>query len=302
MNLAPITLFVYKRPAHTRKTVEALLHNELANDSDLIIYSDAARSESDVDAVREVRRYIHQIVGFKSITIIERDTNLGLARSIVEGVTKAVTKHGRIIVLEDDVVTSQHFLTFMNAALERYSSEPRVWHISGWNYPIDPKGLEDAFFWRAMNCWGWATWADRWMLFQKQPKRLIKTWGKDEILRFNLDGNYDFWSQVTANGTGLINTWAIFWYATIFEHNGLCLNPARTLARNIGIDGSGENCADTDPFTITRFSGKVEKFPDHIEESALAMLRIQSLLGKKASLPRKLAIAIKRLFGRNTVR
>jgi len=78
-----------------------------------------------------------------------------------------LNEYGKIIVLEDDLLTSPYFLKFMNEALEYYKNEKKVWHISGWNYPINNEGLDDVFFWRTMNCWGWATWADRWQYFEK---------------------------------------------------------------------------------------------------------------------------------------
>lgn len=274
--LAPVVLFAYARPEHTSKTLQALAANRLAENTDLIIYADAARGEKDAGRVLAVRDIVRRVSGFRSVTLIEREFNYGLARNIIDGVTEVSDSHGRVIVLEDDIVTSQDFLAFMNAALSRYEYDSRVWHVSGWNYPIDPSGLGDAFFWRVMNCWGWATWADRWQHFQKNPARLMETWGRGQIDRFNLDGAHDFWGQVRANSRGKLNTWAIFWYATIFEHNGLCLNPARTLVRNIGNDGSGENCGRTDDFSCSRLGSEFDGLPDVVEESALAVERTRN--------------------------
>jgi hypothetical protein len=268
-----------------------LQKNVLAKHSALIIFSDAPESKDQTAAVRDVRQYIRQIDGFESVTIVERETNIGLARSIIDGVTEVCNQYGRVIVLEDDIVTSQHFLTFMNNALDKYANELHVWHISGWNYPIDPEGLPDAFFWRVMNCWGWATWVDRWKNFQKDPHELIQRWDSEKIKRFNLDGcQEDFWKQVTANASNNINTWAIFWYATIFEHNGLCLNPVRSFVRNIGIDGSGENCGSNDPFRFSKLADKVGEFPDCRGESNLAVQRVKLFYRDKRS--------FSRLFGR----
>jgi hypothetical protein len=238
MSPAPIVLFAFDRPYHTGRTLYALAANALADQSDLIIYADAARNEVEASLVGNVRTLVHAVSGFRRVTVIERKTNYGLARNIIEGITEVCNHYGRVIVLEDDIITSPDFLTFMNTTLEHYVDESRVWHISGWNYPIDPEGLGDTFFWRVMNCWGWATWADRWKHYEKNPHRLIQTWNPDTIKRFNLDGAHNFWSQVIANQAGKINTWAIFWYATIFAHNGLCLNPTRSFVCNIGHDGS----------------------------------------------------------------
>lgn len=274
--LAPIVLFVFARPEHTRRTLEALAANALAKVSDLIVYADAARNESEVERVQAVRAQVHEAAGFQSVTVIERETNFGLARNIIEGVTEVCNRFGRVIVVEDDIVTSPRFLSFMNAALDQYVNVSRVWHISGWNYPIDPSGLDAAFFWRVMNCWGWATWVDRWKYFQKDPRRLIESWDEERIRTFNLDGAHDFWGQITANQKGKLNTWAIFWYATIFERGGLCLNPGHSFVRNIGHDGSGENCGGSDPFAADVLGEEIEELPECNEESDLAVQKIKA--------------------------
>lgn len=274
---APIVLFVFARPDHTRATLEALAANRLADQSDLVIYADAARSENDLEHVKAVRNLARSAKGFRSLTVIERETNYGLARNIIEGVTEVCNRYGRVIVLEDDIVTSPYFLTFMNAALDRYEKTPKVWHISGWNYPIDAHGLDDAFFWRAMNCWGWGTWSDRWSHYRKNPERLVSVWSREKIRRFNLEGAHNFWEQVTSNHSGRLDTWAIFWYATIFEHDGLCLNPSIPLTVNIGNDGSGENCGNTAIFSNypQHWTSEVT-LPVNMVESPLAVERIRN--------------------------
>ena len=174
---------------HTKQTVEALQKNELASESDLFIYCDNAKNEEGQKIIDEVRNYVDSVDGFKKVTIIKREKNWGLANSIIDGVTKIVNEYGKIIVLEDDLVTSPYFLKFMNEALEYYKNEEKVWHISGWNYPINTDGLDDVFLWQLMNCRGWATWADKWQYYEKDVDKTIKEFSKEEIKRFNLDGN-----------------------------------------------------------------------------------------------------------------
>lgn len=134
---APILLFVYNRPEHLKQTMETLQNNTLAAESELYIYSDAARKDTDEAAVAEVRNYIHKITGFKSITLIEREKNWGLARNIIDGVTTQVNRFGRVIVMEDDLITAPYFLQFMNDALETYKDEPRVGHIQACDFTND---------------------------------------------------------------------------------------------------------------------------------------------------------------------
>jgi hypothetical protein len=274
---APVVMFVYAKPEHTRKTIEALANNPEATNTDLFIYSDAARSGKDALDVQQVRDIVSNVTGFRSVSLCFRETNIGLANNIMDGVSKVCEQYGRVIVVEDDIVTSPAFLGYMNAALERYARESRVWHITGWNYPfpISYTSESDAYLWRMMNCWGWATWNDRWVNFKKDPEALINSFSKSDISRFNLDDAFNFWSQVEDNHNGKINTWAIFWYATIFKNNGLCLNPVNSMVKNIGMDGTGENCNTSDIYKTKLSYEFGYRWPSAITEdkSALNVVR-----------------------------
>lgn len=282
--LAPIVLFVYNRPDHTLKTLQALQQNSLASDSELFIYADAAKSDSAKNQVNEVKELISKVSGFKKVTVIQQEINIGLAASIIGGVTEIVNKYGKVIVLEDDLVTSPYFLTFMNDALNFYSNIKDVWHVGGWNYPIETKELGDTFLWRTMNCWGWATWSDRWEYFEKNTDKLIESFNTNDIHSFNLEGYENFWGQVLANKDGTINTWAIYWYASIFKHNGLCVNPAERFVENIGMDGSGVHCGPNTSYFANLSSKRNIKFEEKIEENRIALKRIQ-LFYKKIKKP-----------------
>jgi hypothetical protein len=280
--IAPIVLFVYNRLEHIKKTVEALQMSKLAKDSELFIYSDAHRNADDRMKIDEVRKYIESIDGFKKVTVIKREKNWGLADSIVDGVTKIVNEYGRVIVLEDDILTSPFFLEYMNDALEFYKNEKKVWHISGWNYPIETDELKDVFLWRLMNCWGWATWDDRWKYYEKDTNKSIKNFSKEDIKFFNIDGVEDFFGQVVANHEKKINTWAIFWYTTIFQKNGLCLNPSQTFVENIGLDGTGVHCGEEyDVFKSVLCQKQNIRFNINIKENRVALEKIQDFYRSK---------------------
>ena len=265
-NLSPIILFVYNRLHHTKQTIEALHNNTLAKESELFIYSDAPKNSKVQKNVNEVRQYIYSINGFKNITIIEQKENQGLANSIINGVTEIINKYGKVIVLEDDLVTSPYFLKYMNDALGFYQSNKKVWHISGWNYPTSFDTDQDIYFYRIMDCWGWATWSDRWKYFEKDTDKLIDSFSKNDINRFNLDRYTNLWRQVKLNKSGSINTWAIYWYATIFQEDGLCLNPIKSFVQNIGHDGSGEHC---------NISGYVDNLSLNTKENMVFTTKIQ---------------------------
>ncbi len=240
---APIVLFVYNRPEHTRRTVEALQKNIGADESDLFIYADGARPGQE-EKVSQVRRYLGSIGGFRTVTVIERDKNIGLADSIITGVTEVIEKYGRVIVLEDDIVTSPVFLYYMNEALRLYENDGKVMHVSSY---LPRTGLSwllpPTFFLRFMSCWGWATWRRAWARFNPDAKALYEELlRRDALCDYNLDGVLSFHDQLTANITGAIRTWATKWFTTIYLEEGLCLYPRRSLVQNIGFDGTGAHC------------------------------------------------------------
>lgn len=278
MNLAPIVLFAFNRPEHTARTLSALSKNELAADSDLIVYLDGPRNSSDSELIERVYQVIGGMKGFKSIVINRQASNSGLASNIIEGVTDVIARYGRVIVVEDDIVTSPNFLRYMNDALEYYSNHKKVWHISGFTEFIGIDRPNDSFLWRAMYCWGWATWADRWSHFEKNPQSLIEAFTPEMIKRFNLDGCQNFWAQVILNSKGKINTWAIFWYATIFKNNGLCLNPFNSYVLNIGFDGSGVHCGIDNMRNNTTSLNEIGAFcpADKWEEDGYAVTLIKN--------------------------
>lgn len=254
-SFAPILLFAFNRPDHTAQTLNALKCARYAEQSELYVFIDGPRSESDELKINETKTVIEAVSGFKDIQIIQRRENLGLAQNIVEGISSIINENGRAIVLEDDIVVSKGFLVYMNEALNRYESENTVWHIGGYNEAIDIDDDERTFFLRLMYCWGWATWKDRWQHYEKDTGSVLAEFSKQDIHRFNLEGCEDFYSQILANHEERINTWAIFWYATIFRNNGLCLNPAVSLVQNIGFDGTGVHCgSDGGKHTLKRIN------------------------------------------------
>lgn len=239
--LAPIVVFVYNRLEHTKKTVEALQNNVLAKESELFICSDNAKNKDVQASVDEVREYIKNIDGFKTVTIIKRGENWGLEKSIIEGVTKIVSQYGKIIVLEDDLVTSPYFLKFMNEALEMYQEEKKVASIHGYIYPID--NLPNTFFIKGADCWGWATWKDRWDLFELDGRKMFDELKSKKLENeANFNESYGFVKMLEDQINGKNNSWAIRWYMSAFLKNMLTLYPGQSYVQNIGFDSKGTHC------------------------------------------------------------
>lgn len=230
--LAPIALFVYNRPWHTKQTVEALAKNSLASESELYIFSDAPKDEIAVVAVNEVRNYIREVEGFRKIEIIEQPINKGIEASEIEGITEIINKFGKIIVLEDDLYTSAGFLKFINDGLNIYQNT-NVFSVNGFMFPIGATITESFLCPLGTTSWGWGTWKNKWDLLEKgfEYKNIIAS---NSIIRdrFNF-GGYNYLSILE------METWDIRWYYTSFIRNGLGLFPSKSLIKNIGFDGSG---------------------------------------------------------------
>ena len=240
MIYAPIALFVYNRPRHTQQTVEALLANAVAKQTPLYVFSDAPRRDVSCQAVAEVRSYIHSISGFKSVTIVERETNFSLARSIIDGVTRVCEEYGRVIVMEDDLVTSPSFLSYMNDALALYENEDQVMQVSGHIFQVPEFAQrEEAFFLPFVTSWGWGTWKRAWKHFDPSAQGWEKISSNSALRnRFNLDGHFDYSTLLEQQMNGKVNSWAIRWYLSVFLSNGVTLFPPQSLIKNIGL-GSG---------------------------------------------------------------
>lgn len=280
-NLAPIALFVYNRPQHTERTIKFLQQNDLASESRLFIFSDGAKSSADEDKVAEVRAIINNVDGFKSVKIIERKTNAGLANSVIEGVTKLINDYDQVIVFEDDLVTSPHTLTYFNDALNRYHNEEKVMHVGAYMYPLKDENLPQTFFYRAATSWGWATWGRAWKNFEPNIATLIKQFDKKKKSAFSIENKMNFWKQMQEFKKGKNNSWAIRWYASIFLKDGLTLNPAQSLVNNIGHDGTGVHSGINDIYNVIINPKPITEFPEIIEENKKAYQTIKSFLNTR---------------------
>lgn len=270
MELAPVVLFTYNRPWHTRQTIDALQKNALAGQSDLFIYSDGPKDEQTGKAVQKVREYIHTIDGFKTVTIREREKNLGLAGSIIDGVTTVVNKYGRVVVLEDDLVTSPFFLRYMNDALEFYEDYPAVFSISAYNHPAElmpfPADYEFDVYCNLRNSsWGWATWISRWQRADWQVSDFDNFIAcKSKKMAFSLGGE-DMVEMLSSQMKGEIDSWAIRWSYAHFKNHAVSVCPVYSYVDNIGHDGSGSHCGKTDIFENTLANAvKEPKFTETI--------------------------------------
>jgi hypothetical protein len=276
MKFAPIALFAYNRSDHLRRAVESLLMNPLAAASDVWVFSDAAKRPADEPAVSAVRTYLRQVVGFKSVVVVERERNLGLAASIIDGVTLLCREYGRVIIVEDDLVVAPIFLEFMNRALDRYEDEESVMQVSGYMYPVRrPEDLPEVFLCGLPTSWGWATWARAWVHFERDTRSLAgRLSDEHQRYAFDLQGSYPYYETLLAQERGELDVWGVRWYASVFLQCGLCLYPSCSLVHNAGMDGSGVHCGASRGFDVDLAQARLGAFPDELEECRPAVEQI----------------------------
>lgn len=296
-SLAPILLFTFNRPLHTQEVISSLLNNSEAHLSHLYVFSDGWTDEASSVEVKATRAFLQTVKGFNKITIVERDRNWGLANSIIQGVTDVIKKHGRVIVLEDDLVVAPHFLRFMNDALDLYKEENTIGHIQACDFTNNIK-LPDTYLIKWTGSWGWATWDRAWTYFQEDGEALLQ-----ELLlsgrskEFDFDGAYPYTKMLVKQTKGLNNSWAIRWNASLFLNNILSLNVGRSLVQNNGFDGTGTHCGGQSIYDSNLYLDvlKVEKISP-IEENKSARAILSSYYRATNSFWAKAMRRIKRIF------
>jgi GT2 family glycosyltransferase len=268
---APIVLFVYNRPLHARRTLASLLRMPLAAQSPFYVFCDGARGAQDADAVQAARAVVRELAPAQA-RVVERERNLGLAASVIAGVSEVVDRHGEVIMFEDDLEFSPATLDYLNAALERFRGEERAMHVSSFMYPVRAK-LPESFFYREATCsGGWATWARAWRHFEPDGRKI-----RDAVLargarrEFDVEGTAEFSVMLDRQIAGTVDSWAIRWYGSLWLRGGLALHPGRSLVRNIGFDGSGVNSGTARGWEVEPWRGPVTRFPERVEEEPAAL-------------------------------
>ena len=248
---SPVALFAYRRPEHLRRVVESLKENSEASETDLFIYCDAARSSRDRANVEAVRAYAITVSGFRTITVIKRDKNYGLSKSITEGVTSLCNKYGRVAVVEDDVIVSKYFLKWVNAALNKYETDDRVISVGCYVYPSQGV-IRENFFLGVTDCWGWAVWKRSWNHYEPDGAMLLNQLVQRHLnQRFDLDGSYPYTDMLRGQINGDNDSWAVRWYATAVLSGGLTIYPGVSMTTNIGFDGSGIHCGTDNSYEVS---------------------------------------------------
>jgi len=236
----PLALFAYNRPDHLRQTLEALTRCARLEECDVYIFCDAPKQEEQRPKVEAARRVAREYEKMLCATLVERQTNVGLARSIAGETTNLCERYGRAIIVEDDLIVSPNFVNFMLSALDFYQNAEQVCQISGYRFPMSHQPESDAFFLPLISSWGWATWQRSWKFFEWQPTGMKEVLENNSMRsKFDLDNSFSFSKMLRARLNEQNDSWAILWWYIVFRKRGLVLYPSRSLVWNAGIDGSG---------------------------------------------------------------
>jgi hypothetical protein len=254
-HLAPIVLFVYNRPWHTRQAVEALQRNTLAKESELFIFSDAAKNEAAEAAVKEVREYISGVAGFKQVHITERPQNMGCDPSIVDGISRVISEHKKVIEVDDDIVTVPLFLEYMNRALNAFEHDKKIWGISGYTPPVKvPAGYKDDIYLSVCpSSWGLGTWEDRWNAVDWTKAGIEEVFHDPQAKKMFCEGGEDMLNTLIKHP----NAYDIAIYYTMRKRQQYAVMPVVSLLQNIGTDGSGVHfTSKQNKYKVTLLSGR----------------------------------------------
>jgi hypothetical protein len=265
--MAPIAFFAYNRPDHAKRVLMALAGNTDASRSRLFIFSDAPRDRKAAEQVARLRADVKDTQGFLSVEIVEQSINQGVARSVIQGVSRLVAKFGKVIVLEDDLLPSPHFLEYMNSALDQYEDEERIISVHAYSYPVEAK-LPETFFLRGADCWGWGTWKRGWDLFEPDGPKLLRELEERKLTSdFDFGDTYPYTRMLRDCIEGKNDSWAIRWYASAFLRGKLTLYPGSSQIQNIGVDGTGHHLGMTDLFTHKQWGRAISVKSIPVEES-----------------------------------
>jgi tetratricopeptide (TPR) repeat protein len=250
MKLSPICICPYGRLRHLQRTIEALKRNPEAAESDLYLFSDAPRA-GDEERVAAVRRYLRTIGGFRSVEIIERASNDRVG-NWVSGEMSLLDRFGRVISLEDDLVVAPGFLGFINAGLEKYADDPRIFAVCGYTPSMRLEWVtqDDACLAPRYSGWGYGYWKRS---LELVPRRIVDY----EAVAADSDFQYrlarlgdDFVPMLQKELACTLDAGDVRMNYVMARDNLRVIVPTISLVENIGFDSTGTHCPTTQRFSV----------------------------------------------------
>jgi hypothetical protein len=284
----PVAFFSYNRPDHAGRVLESLARCRRLDECRAYLYCDGPKGDRDRAVVEASRQVVREWASKLGSEMIVRSRNLGLAKSIVTGVTDLCREYGRVIVIEDDLILSPDFIDYMLQALDRYQDAPQVYQISGYMFPVKLTATTDAVFLPLTTTWGWATWERAWRLFDWQAVGALEALSDPAVQRrFDLDDAYPYSAMLRDRLAGKNDSWGILWWWTVFKRDGLALHPRHSLVSNRGFDGSGVHCGERRMAAGAwhQWPERLFQFPDRIVADGNAFHRLTRFLESQRPRP-----------------
>jgi len=290
ITLAPVVIFAFNRPDHLKRCIDSLLRNKESEFTKFWVFVDGPRNTDDEIKIHEVLLILNDFKSRKNWHLRFSEKNLGLANSVITGLNTVFEKSERAIIIEDDLVASPYFLEYCNFGLDKYEIDQRIASLHGFSYGFN-EPEKNPYFLRGADCWGWATWKDRWQLFEADSNKLIsQIRGKRLKRKFDIDGAYPYFNMLIRQSRGEVNSWAIRWHASMFLANKLTLYPNQTLINNNGIDGSGTHAGQGKSFNSKLADMPIDFSSVEVRESKRARSKLKSFLRKHYSIRYKYSL------------
>ena len=290
-----IAIFAFRRPDHLRQVLYSLTSQSTPCAFPIFLFLDGPRSAADRGAVEACRAVATEMGKLLPIVIVASEVNRGLYSSLTDGISVVLADHEQVIVLEDDIVVSPYFLDYMCDSLRCYAENPRVASIHGYLPPIS-RPLPETFFLRGADCWGWATWRDRWSLYRHDAAAMAAELRSRGLARaFDLGGRVPNLRLLEDRAAGRSSSWAICWHASCFLADRFTLHPGRSLVRNIGLDHSGEHCAPSTSLEAVLTDTPLPVFRQKVEENPAIVAAFARQIAP-APLPLRVLKRLRRIF------
>lgn len=233
-----VLILAFNRPKQTQRLLETVL--EVYNPPRLYVSIDGPRSGNDGDraAVRSIIESVEKLSRRGDLQLLTHTQNLGCANAVPSGINWFFRREKQGIILEDDIEVSREFFKYADWCLERFASDERILHVSGFQLLKEQelRGVSEILINSHASVWGWATWRRAWRLFDPKSvcasRREIMSWTRHLVRDPRAVWFYWLVARVTAQGK--ISSWAYRWILSIARVNGRCVVPRRSLVRNRG--------------------------------------------------------------------
>jgi hypothetical protein len=270
-NNTAIAVFAYNRPSHLKRVLVSFQDYGIKN---FYVFLDGPKNIKD-KLIQDDIIFILKNIKYAKIKLIKSKTNLGLAKSIMSGVSRILKKFENIIVIEDDCIPFKNFFNFMASQLKTDYFKKNCAAICSYMFPEISESNSKKLYPLSLNyfiSWGWATNRGNWKFFLKKKK--------NKKIYFNFNTHYKkFLKNKTLN-----KIWTIDFIYHNLNINKKYIYPNYSLIKNIGFDGSGVNSKIDNSLRVVGNKNKKIIFSNKIIYKKKIAYKQEKILLKKLKL------------------